>query len=73
MGKKGKYKLYLYSYEYGWEKEIIETEEKAYKRIKELDPSEHGQYILVKILNDRDNTIDFGYVSNPNKKIKKLK
>lgn len=69
--KKEKFKIYVFNYEYGWEKYIKDTEEKAYEFIRNLDAYEYSQYILVKMLIDRDEVYDTGFIAKP--KVKKLK
>ena len=60
-----KYRVYVYSYEYGWEKYPCNKEEEVNNVINNLDPYEYGQYIVVKELPDRDEPVDFGFIAKP--------
>lgn len=71
--KKEKYKVYTYSYEYGWEKFIKHNKEDVYDFISSLDPYEYSQYIVVQELSDRDLPIDNGFIAKPKKLTKKRK
>lgn len=69
-----KFRIYAYSYEYGWELYTIVTkEENILNIINDLSPYEYSQYIIVKQLKDRDEVYDIGFIAKPNKKIKRLK
>lgn len=70
-----KYRIYLYSYEFGWELYTIVTkEESILETINNVSPYDYGQYIIVKQLEDRDEVYDCGIIASAikNKKSKKL-
>lgn len=71
--KKEKYRVYLYSYEYSWEKFIKHNKEDVYDFIFSLDPYEYSQYIVVQELSDRYLPIDHGFIAKPKKLTKKRK
>lgn len=59
-----KYRLYVYSYGYGWEKFVC-NKERLNKIISSLDPEDYGQYIIIKELHDRDEIYDSGFIARP--------
>lgn len=69
--KKEKFRVYIYSYEYGPEMIVRHNEEEVYDLINNLDPYEYSQYIIIKELPDRDEPFDYGFIAKP--KTMKLK
>lgn len=65
-----RYRLYVNSYERGWEKIICRNIEEVNKQLENLNPYEYGRYIVIKELKDRDEPADCGYIAKPNKNIK---
>lgn len=71
-----KFRIYMYSYEYGWELYTIVTkEESILETINNVSPYDYGQYIIIKQLKDRDEIYDCGIIAGAikKKKTKKLK
>lgn len=67
-----KFRIYTYSYEYGWELyTIVSKQENILKTINNLSPYDYGQYIIVQKKKDRDEIYDSGIIAKPH--IKKLK
>ena len=62
-----RYKVYVYAYEYGWEKFVCSKEEEVKRIINNLDPYEYGNYIIIDEKSDRYEILDSGVIARPKK------
>lgn len=60
------YKIYAYSYEFGWElNSIVSKQENILNTINNLSPYDYGQYMVIQKKKDRDEIYDSGVIARP--------